>query len=126
MKLCSSARDQLALGHDDAGRYVRALEEELGGRKHQHPVLLGDEQEPVFGEAHPVGNGELDRRREGFDLVGHAVVIAIGDGPDVGLAGADERHRSLRRDRHVPGVGDDRVERDFESRWQLDPIQVRS
>ena len=83
-------RDQLALLDDLLDGHVRQLVEELGRRENQNAVLLGDEQKAVRGEADTVGNGELQRRREILDLVGDAVLVAVGDDPDLVLARADK------------------------------------
>lgn len=39
--------DQLAGRHHDVRCHVRPLVEELGGREHQHAVVLGNEEEAV-------------------------------------------------------------------------------
>ena len=113
-------RDQVALLDDHEGGDVRSLVEELGGREHQHAVLLGEEQEAVLGEADAVRHRELDRRRELAHVVGDAVLVAVGDRIDLALARAHEGDDALRSDRHVARVRHDGVEADLETVRQLD------
>ena len=47
-------RDQLALFHDDTSRHIGTFIEELRRRELQHPVLLGDIEHAVAGEADSV------------------------------------------------------------------------
>ena len=49
----------------------------------------------------------------------HAAARPVGHRPNLGLPGADERHDALRPDRHMAGVGNQRVEIDMEARRQL-------
>ncbi len=109
--------------HDGHRHHVGALVEELGRRIHQHPVLLGDVEEPVLGEAGPVGDRQLERLGEALHLVRHPVLVAVGDDPGIVLAGADEDRDALRPHRHVAGVGHDGVELDLEARRQIDPLE---
>ena len=81
-------------------------------------------RKPSLREAHAVRDREADRRRELLDLVGHAVLVAVGDGPDLALARADERHHALRADRHVARVRHDGVEADLEAARQLDAGEI--
>ena len=118
------AGDELALLDDVADRNVRALVEEFRRREDAHAVALGDVEEAVLGEADAVRDGEIERRREPLHLVGGAVLVAVGDGPDGILAGADEGHDALRADRHVARVRHDGVEIDLEARRQLDLLEV--
>ena len=108
------AGNQLTLLHDNEGGDVRAFVEELGCGENKHAVLLGDEQKAVLGEAHPIRDDETDRRRELLDLVGHAVLVAVGDGPHLALARTDERHHALRSDGHVAGIRYDGIKADLE------------
>ncbi len=117
-------RDQLALRHHLDDRHVRAFVEELGRREIQDAVVLDDDQETVPRPAHAVGVGELQARREALHLVGHAVAVAVGDGPDAGLARAHEEHVGAGRHGHVASVGHDREEIDAEARRQLDALEV--
>jgi hypothetical protein len=117
-------RDEFALLHHRDHRHLRAFVKELGGREVEHPVVLHHDQETVLGPAHAVGVGELQARREGPDLVGHAVAVAVGDGPHRGLSGADEEHVGAGRHRHVAGVRHHGEEFDAEARRQLDALEV--
>ena len=64
------------------------------------------------------------RRSKRLDLVSDARLAAVGDRIDVGLAGADEGHDALRPNRHVAGIGDERVEADVEAVRQFDLFQI--
>src|ERR1700693_5651944 len=79
-----------------------------------------DEQKSVLGEARAVGNDEIDRRREWLHLLGDAGLGAVGNGIYLSLAGTDEGDDSLRPDRHVARVGDDRIKPDMEAVRRLD------
>jgi len=114
---------QLAGRHHDVRRHVRPLVEELGGREHQHAVVLGDEQKAVRAET-GARLGEGDRRGEALHLVGGAVLGAIGDRPQVGLAGADEDHSAGRPDCHMAGIGHYSVEVNAKPFGQLDAFEV--
>jgi hypothetical protein len=96
----------------------------LRRREHHHPVLLGDVEEAVLGEAHAVRDDEVDRRCEALHLVRHAVLVAVGDHPHVFLAGADENRNPLRPDCHVTGIRDDREELDLEAVRDFDLLQI--
>ena len=117
-------RHQLALRHHLDHRHVRAFVEELGGRKIQHAVVLDHDQEAVLGPAHAVRLLEIERRGEGLDLVGYAVAVSVGNGPQRGFARADEQHVRRVGHRHVTGIGHDRVELDDEAGRQVDLAQV--
>ena len=67
---------------------------------------------------------KADRRCELLDLVGHAVLVAVGDRPRLALARADEHHHALRPDRHMAGIRHDRIEVDLEPGRQLDAGEV--
>ena len=86
--------------------------------------MLRDIQDAVGAHAHAVGDLEIDAGREAFDFLGVAVLVAVGDRPDIGLAGADEHGADIAADRHVPGIGNDRVDLDLEAGRQLDLFQV--
>ena len=86
--------------------------------------MLGDIQDAVRAHAHAVGNLEIDAGGETFDLLGVAVLIAVGNRPDIGLARADEHGADIAANRHVPGVRHDRVNIDLEAGRQLDLFQV--
>ena len=116
--------DQLALRHHLDDGHVRAFIEELGRGEVEHAVVLGDDQEAVACPAHAVGVGELQAGREGLHLVGHAVAVAVGDGPHGGLAGAHEEHVGAGRNGHVAGVGHHGEEVDGKARRQLDALEV--
>src|SRR6202034_3034535 len=60
--------NKLALRHDRRNSLVRTFVEELGRREHQYPVLLDHEQKAVLGEAHTVGDDEIETRSERLDL----------------------------------------------------------
>ena len=117
-------RDQLALLDHDEGGDVGALVEELGGGKDQHAVLLGDEEKAVLREADAVRDGEGDRGRELLDLVGDAILVAVGDRPHLAFARADERHHALRPDGDVAGIRNDGIEPDLEPARQLDAGEI--
>jgi len=117
-------RDQLALVHHDSDGDIRTFIEELGGRQHQHAVLLSDVKEPVLGEADAIGNDKIDRRGELLDLVGDAVLVAIGDHPDVLLARAHEGGNALRPDGDVPRIRHDRIKFDLEPVRQFDAFEI--
>ncbi len=117
-------RHQLALRHHFDHRDVRAFVEELGRREIQHAVVLDHDQEAVLGPAHAVGLLEVERWSEGLHLIGDAVAVAIGNGPQGGLARAHEQHVGRRRDRHVTRVGHDRVQLDREAGRQADLLQI--
>jgi hypothetical protein len=81
-------------------------------------------RKPSLREAHAVRDGEADRRRELLDLVGHAILVAVGDRPHLALARADERHHALRPDRDVAGIRHDGIEPDLEPARQLDAGEI--
>jgi hypothetical protein len=83
-------RDQLPLLDNHADGHVRVLVEELGGRKHEDLVGLDHEHEAVFRETNAVRHIEVERRRESLHVVGDAILVAVDDRVDVGLARADE------------------------------------
>ncbi|MCY1542638.1 hypothetical protein D9M68_783960 [compost metagenome] len=117
-------RDQAALGHHLDHGHVRAFVEELGGGEVEHAVVFDHDEETVLGPAHAVGHLEVERRREGFHLVGRAVTVAVGHGPDACLARAHEEHVGGGCHRHVTRVGHHGVEVDLEARWQLHGLEV--
>src|SRR4029079_18570398 len=113
-----------AFGNDNAGDNVGALVEEFGSRIFQHPVLLDDVKEAVLRETSPVGNLLRQGRGELLHLVADAAARAIGHDPGFRLAGADERRDALRPDCDMPGIRNERIERDLEAWWQLDLGQI--
>ena len=116
--------DQIALLDHVPDRHVRALVEELGRREHHHPVLLGDVEEAVLGEADAVRDDEVDGRREPLHFVGDAVLVAVRDDPHVVLARADENRDPLRADSHMAGVRNDCEEFDLETVRNVDIRKV--
>ena len=88
----------------------------------QHAVLLDDVEETVLREARAVRQLLRQRRREFLHFFGDAAARAVGDGPDLRLAGADEGDDALRAYRHVPRVGDERVEVDMEAVRHFDLV----
>ena len=116
-------RNQLATRYDRHRHDVRALVEKLGRRIEQHAVLLGDDQEPVIGKAGAVRNRLRQRRGKVLHLVRNAVFVAVGNRPDLGIAGANEGHNDLRSDGHVARIGNDGIELDLEAVRQRDPLE---
>jgi hypothetical protein len=117
-------RDQLALGNDDANRYVLTLIEELGRRILQDPVLLDDIQEAILREAGAVRQPLRQARCKFLDLDAAlgARARAIGHRPDLALARADKGYDALRTDRHVARVGDERIELNVEALRQFNLV----
>ena len=116
-------RYQFALRHHRHGHHIRAFVKKFGRRIHQHPVALGDIQKPVFGERQAVGDVHFKRWREVLDLIGHPVAVAVHHRPNLFLFGADEQHRALRRERHMAGVGHQRIQRNLKPLGQRDAPQ---
>ena len=114
--------DYLALLDDVGGRHVGPLEEELGRRIGQNPVLLDGDQEAVLGEAQPGRDRLGKRRRELLHLGGDAAVRAVDDRPDL-VARADEGGDALRADRDLSRARHHRVKRDVKTLRQLDLLQ---
>jgi hypothetical protein len=90
----------------------------------QHPVLLRHVENSVAREADAVRDLERDRWRELLDLVGNPILVAIRDGIDVALAGADKDHAGIRADGHVTRIRHNRIEIDLKTGRELDLLKV--
>ena len=119
-------RNQAALLHDRMSGHIRRGVGSLRGREDQYAVLFGDIERSVRREADAVGDDEIDRRRERPDVVGDAVLVLVGDGPDLCChRGPDEHDAGRWPDRHLTRAWDDRIQTDLGSGRQLDARKNR-